>query len=141
MVLMCNICDKNIETSSHYIFDKIHCSIKCKNIYKKIMEEKNLGKNELYYERNYSNIKRRVNSYPIISDKYLLKKKSLPNLKKNDLKLIETMKKENILNFEEKSNQNSNQEILYNNKINNKINNYFNFIYNIFFKIFKYFTK
>jgi hypothetical protein len=65
MVLICNICNQNIENNSYHIFDKIHCSIKCKNTYKQIMEEKKLEQNELYYEKNYLNINKKNNTFPI----------------------------------------------------------------------------
>lgn len=70
MVITCNICNQNIGPDAHYIFDKIHCSIKCKNIYKKIMDDKKLGPNELYYEREYFlfNRNKKNNSFSSISN-------------------------------------------------------------------------
>lgn len=68
MISTCNICNQNIGHDAHYLFDKIHCSIRCKNIYKKMMDERNFGPNELYYEREYTNnLKRKTNSFPLMS--------------------------------------------------------------------------
>jgi hypothetical protein len=88
MVLICNICNQNIENNSYYIFDKIHCSIKCKNIYKGIMEEKNLGPNELYYERNYINTNKKNNSFNDLK----IKKRLTLNKNSKSLSIFEKKK-------------------------------------------------
>ena len=90
MVLYCNICDKTIGNESYYIFDKMHCSIKCKNIYKKIMEEKKLGPNELYYEREYFSINKKNNSFSsICNNSYDLKNRFISNKKSISCPIIE----------------------------------------------------
>jgi hypothetical protein len=134
MVSICNICNLNIDNNAYYLFDKIHCSIICKNIYKRIMEKKNLGPNELYYEREYHNLKKNRKIYPLIYTNN--------NMEKNENKLSDIT---NVLKNKKVQKENNElKEIVIHKSINcesKEKKGYLDIIKNISFNCLRYFTK
>lgn len=66
MTQQCNVCNNNIGKEVHLIYDKQHCSSRCKKYYKQHME-RNFEHCELYYEMEYAKkFRPKLKSFPLI---------------------------------------------------------------------------
>jgi hypothetical protein len=70
MTQQCNVCNNIIGKEVYLIYDKKHCSSRCKNYYKQHMEKRNFDHGELYYEKDYADYAKKFRpkskSFPLI---------------------------------------------------------------------------